>query len=707
MSRARSPLAAAATDPGRERANNEDRVLCEPDLGIFAVIDGVGGESAGEVAAETALEVLRARLSRRTTDSARLVREAIALANRQIYERALADARLAGMSCVLTVAVLDGGKVTVGQVGDSRLYALAPGDIRKVTPDHSPVGAREDAGDISELEAMRHPRRNEIFRDVGSSPHEPDDARWIDVLEVPFEAGGALLLCSDGLSDMLPSREILETVERNAASPRAAVRALIERANAAGGKDNVSAVLVLGDRFAEAVRRQDGGGRGGGGRAAAGRTGTGRDGGGDRAGSGRAGWAGALRGGARGAGGPAVDGGRGGGATFGAAGAAAATAAAGRRPASSARPALTAASTSSRSGAAWARAGAGERLRQSLAGRIGRWLLVLAILYLAGFAAWRYRGPLAGWAGDLLGRLTGRGGAARSSAAAGFGADDPGGGSGNSLAVGIGDGGFATIAEALARARPGDTVDVAPGHYRERVVLRSGVNLVSRIPRGAVLLPPPPGAGNGGGGPAVLANGVRGARLAGFRVAGTPQAPWSVGLRLDGSAVVVEETEVTGAAGAAIEIRGADRSTLRYCYVHHNAGPGVVVAGDAAPRLLANLITGNGGRPGSAAPGVEVRDTAAPLLAGNRIESNGGPGVSLPAPERVDEVWRWNSFGAVPREQAVRVVSGPAGAASALPGRAVAARSLAARPAAAAGARPGPAAAAAGAAASRVPRRQG
>src|SRR5205807_8520666 len=100
-------------------------------------------------------------------------------------------------------------------------------------------------------------------------------ARWIDVLEVPFAAGGALLLCSDGLSDMLPSREILQTVERNAASPRAAVRALIERANAAGGKDNVSAVLVLGDRFAEAVRRRDGSGGDGGGRGASERSGGG------------------------------------------------------------------------------------------------------------------------------------------------------------------------------------------------------------------------------------------------------------------------------------------------------------------------------------------------------------------------------------------------------------------------------------------------
>jgi len=147
-------------------------------------------------------------------------------------------------------------------------------------------------------------------------------------------------------------------------------------------------------------------------------------------------------------------------------------------------------------------------------------------------------------------------------------------------------------------------------------------------------------------------------------------------VRLEGSQVVVEEVEVTGAAGAGIEIRGADRSTLRYCYVHHNAGSGIAVAGDAAPRLLANLITGNGSRPGAPAPGVEVRDAAVPLLAGNRIEGNGGPGVSLPAPERVDEVWRWNTFGAAPREQAVRVAGGPSGAAASAPRRAIAGNAM-------------------------------
>jgi serine/threonine protein phosphatase PrpC len=620
--------AAAATDPGRERPNNEDRVLCEPELGIFAVIDGVGGESAGEVAAETALEVLRARLSRRTTDSARLVREAIALANRQIYERAQADPRLAGMSCVLTVAVLDGAKVTVGQVGDSRLYALAPGEIRKVTPDHSPVGAREDAGDLSESEAMRHPRRNEIFRDVGSGPHEPDDASWIDILEVPFDAGRALLLCSDGLSDMVASRVILDTVEANASSPPAAVQALIERANAAGGKDNVSAILVEGDRFAEAVARRR---RGAGTRRAAGTTP-------------------AAGGMAPGTTGTAVS-------------------APGKTPAAASSSRGPAAA--SPRGAAWARPSWGERIKESLWGAFGKSLAAAAVL-LALLAF--YREPLLRWAGGL-----GRGGPARGALG-----DAP-----EVLVVGIGDGGFATIGEALARARPGQTIEVGPGRYPERLALRDGVALASRTPRGAVLVPPrvvQPGAapvGEGrGAAPAVMARGVRGARFTGFRIVGTAAAPWAAGVRLDGSEVTIEEVEVTGAVGAGIEVRGADRSTVRYCYVHHNAGPGVVVTGEAAPRLLSNLIAGNGTRPGAAAMGVEVRESALPLLADNRIEGAGGPGVSLPAPERAAEVFRWNDFGALPREQAVRVAtaasSGTPGASGSSGGggaRALAARS--------------------------------
>jgi len=99
------------------------------------------------------------------------------------------------MACVLTVAVLDNGTAVVGHVGDSRLYHLRRGEIRKITHDHSPVGEREDKGEIGETEAMRHPRRNEVFRDVGSEEHEPDDANFIEIQRIPFDAESALLLC--------------------------------------------------------------------------------------------------------------------------------------------------------------------------------------------------------------------------------------------------------------------------------------------------------------------------------------------------------------------------------------------------------------------------------------------------------------------------------------------------------------------------------
>ena len=109
---------------------------------------------------------------------------------------------------MLTVAVLEDGSAVVGHVGDSRLYQIRRGEIRKITHDHSPVGEREDNRELTEAEAMRHPRRNEVFRDVGSEEHAPDDADFIEIQRIPFEPDCALLLCSDGLSDQVPSAEI-------------------------------------------------------------------------------------------------------------------------------------------------------------------------------------------------------------------------------------------------------------------------------------------------------------------------------------------------------------------------------------------------------------------------------------------------------------------------------------------------------------------
>lgn len=248
-------LAAAGSDTGLQREINEDRTVCDAERGIFAVIDGVGGEAAGERGASTAADILLRRLSRLSGSVERRLREAITLSNNHIYELAHRDSRLAGMSCVLTAAVVDGETVTIGHVGDTRLYRLGKGRIEKLTSDHSPVGALEDAGALSETEAMRHPQRNEILRDVGSQTHDLDDEGFVDLLATRLAPDEALVLCSDGLTDQVTSTVVSEVVERFAGDPQAAVEELIARANAAGGKDNVSVVIVEGERFADAVQR--------------------------------------------------------------------------------------------------------------------------------------------------------------------------------------------------------------------------------------------------------------------------------------------------------------------------------------------------------------------------------------------------------------------------------------------------------------------
>jgi serine/threonine protein phosphatase PrpC len=248
--------AAGATDPGLERDNNEDRFYCDPAHGVFFVVDGVGGHAAGERAADIAFDVLRTRLSAPGAIERRL-REAITEANNEIFRQAASHPEWHGMACVLTAVVLEGGQAVVGHVGDTRLYKLRAGRIQKLTRDHSPVGEREDDRELSELEAMRHPRRNEVYRDVGSERHAASDDGFVDVFRVPFEADAALLLCSDGLTDCVTSGGIREIVEDAAGNPEAVVQGLVQAANRAGGKDNVTAVYVEGPRFVSGEDTRD------------------------------------------------------------------------------------------------------------------------------------------------------------------------------------------------------------------------------------------------------------------------------------------------------------------------------------------------------------------------------------------------------------------------------------------------------------------
>ena len=246
--------AASRTDPGRVRSNNEDLPLCDPQAGVYAVIDGVGGQAAGEVAASIARKVILERLARPLGTASARVREAIALANNEIFKEADASAAYHGMTCVLTLALVTDRRLTVGHVGDSRLYKLRGNGLRKLTHDHSPIGEREDAREISETAAMQHPRRNEVFRDVGSANRDKDDERFVEVIEDTVETDCAILLCTDGLSDMVPSSTIEHVVRQHAGDAQAVVDALISTANEAGGKDNITVVYAEGPDFARAFR---------------------------------------------------------------------------------------------------------------------------------------------------------------------------------------------------------------------------------------------------------------------------------------------------------------------------------------------------------------------------------------------------------------------------------------------------------------------
>jgi serine/threonine protein phosphatase PrpC len=242
--------ASGATHPGRVRPRNEDRYHVDASRGIFIVVDGVGGHAGGERAAEIAVDAVRTRLERDTGSIVERLREAIAGADEAIHEESRARPELTGMACVLTAAVVSGDRVYAGHVGDTRLYKLRSNDILKLTHDHSPVGALEDDGRLGELEAMAHPRRHEVWRDVGTARRRPADPGFVEIIDETFEPDAALLLCSDGLTDRVSSSDIAAIIRSRAGSPDVAVQDLIWAANDAGGRDNITAIVVEGPGFA-------------------------------------------------------------------------------------------------------------------------------------------------------------------------------------------------------------------------------------------------------------------------------------------------------------------------------------------------------------------------------------------------------------------------------------------------------------------------
>jgi len=231
---------AAATDVGRMRKNNEDSYLSSKP--VAAVADGMGGHSAGEVASAIAIEELAA-LGRRgpwanETDATDDLKQAILRANRRIREMAASDRKLNGMGTTLVALLEDGDMVHVANVGDSRGYLLRQGELSQVTVDHSLVQELVDDGRLSPEDAERHPQRSVITRALGIDPEVE-----FDLFTYKLQVGDRLLLCSDGLSDVVGTTQIRNVLLR-VRSPQKAARQLVTVANEQGGPDNITVIVV-------------------------------------------------------------------------------------------------------------------------------------------------------------------------------------------------------------------------------------------------------------------------------------------------------------------------------------------------------------------------------------------------------------------------------------------------------------------------------
>ena len=240
-----------ASHTGRQRRANEDSFFARAPL--FAVADGMGGAQAGEIASATAIEALGGGIPEGDAPGAEERLAAVVRdANGRIHELSRANERQAGMGTTMTAILVGEDEVTVAHVGDSRAYRLREGRLERITDDHSLVEELMRQGRLTPEEASEHPQRSVITRALGPEPHvEVDTSTW------PARSGDVFLICSDGLTSMVDEAFIERTVI-GAESLEAAGVALIDAANDAGGRDNITVILVR-------VEDVSGGGGGGGG----------------------------------------------------------------------------------------------------------------------------------------------------------------------------------------------------------------------------------------------------------------------------------------------------------------------------------------------------------------------------------------------------------------------------------------------------------
>jgi protein phosphatase len=241
------------THVGRQRQHNEDSYLVADEAKLFLVADGMGGHAAGEIASRIAVDSISEFILHTKEDdgtwphaydehfkrSTNRLMAAVRLANTRVLEAMRKDARLRGMGTTVVACLADGETMSVAHVGDSRAYMIRNNQLQRITNDHSWVFEQVQAGMLTEAEAEKHPLRNVITRALGGALQVTPDASEIEVKE-----GDVFLLCSDGLTGMVPEDEILKVVTQSNGDLEKACQKLIEEANERGGLDNVTAILV-------------------------------------------------------------------------------------------------------------------------------------------------------------------------------------------------------------------------------------------------------------------------------------------------------------------------------------------------------------------------------------------------------------------------------------------------------------------------------
>lgn len=243
------------TDTGKVRSNNEDTFIAkkipETDFVMACVIDGVGGYAGGEVAAAIARDTILKLMDSPSGDLLHLMHNTIAEANDQILTAKQQDKAHEDMACVLTIAIADlkNNQFYYAHVGDTRLYLLRDNSLIKISKDQSFVGFMEDSGRLTEEQAMLHPKRNEINKALGFAGNIGVQEDYIETGHSPFLPGDLILLCSDGLSDMVNKEGITNILLKDLTLEQKGA-ALIDIANANGGRDNITVVLVKNDKEA-------------------------------------------------------------------------------------------------------------------------------------------------------------------------------------------------------------------------------------------------------------------------------------------------------------------------------------------------------------------------------------------------------------------------------------------------------------------------